>query len=68
MSTFTQFLHKVFPGLESQEEFNEEYLAQSVDTADFERRMHDLEYSGIRHEPFPLRTSVPGASAWRPMW
>ena len=68
MSTFTQFLRKVFPGLESQEELNEDYLGQSVDTADLERRMHDIEYSGIERAPFPLSTSVPGASAWRPMW
>ena len=67
MSTLTQFLHKIFPGLESQEELNEDYLAQSVDTADLERRMHDIEYSGIEREPFPLSTSVPGASGWRPM-
>ncbi len=68
MSTFTQFLHKVFPGLESPEEHNEDYLAQSVDTADLERRMHDIEYSSIERAPFPLSTSVPGASTWRPMW
>ncbi|WP_197033071.1 DUF3563 family protein [Thiomonas sp. FB-Cd] len=42
MSTFIRFLHKAFPGLESQEGLNEDYLAQSVDTADLERRMHDL--------------------------
>ncbi|WP_038167562.1 DUF3563 family protein [Thiomonas sp. FB-Cd] len=68
MSTLTQFLNKIFPGLESQEELNEDYLAQSVDTADLERRMHDIEYSGIEDAPFPLSTSVPGASGWRPMW
>ena len=68
MHTFTQILHKVFPGLESQEELHEGYLAQSVDTADLERRIHDLEYSDIERAPFPVRTSASRAAAWRPLW
>ncbi len=68
MRTVKQFLHKVFPGLASQLERNERYLAQSVDAADLERRQHELENGDLQRAPFLPRATVRGATAWRPMW
>ena len=68
MSTFKQFLQKVFSGLESQEQLDEEYLAKSVDTADLERRIHELEYRGTAHENFPLDAARHGHQGRRLLW
>lgn len=68
MSTFKQWLHKVFSGLESQEQLDEAYLAQSVDASDLERRIHQLEYRGTADENFPLHASVPGFHHRRALW
>ncbi|MHB1670001.1 MAG: DUF3563 family protein [Thiomonas sp.] len=68
MSTFKQFLQKIFSGLESQEQLDEDYLAQSVDVCDLERRIHQLEYRGTARESFPLHASIPGLHHRRALW
>ena len=68
MSTFTQFLHKIFSGIESQEQRDEDYLAQSVDASDLERRIHELEYRGTEHQSFPLHATSPAHQGWRALW
>ena len=68
MSTFNQFLYKIFSGLEAQEQREEDYLAQSVDAADLERRIHELEYGGADHAAFPSHTTSPEVPTWGPLW
>uniref|UniRef100_E6PTE7 Uncharacterized protein n=1 Tax=mine drainage metagenome TaxID=410659 RepID=E6PTE7_9ZZZZ len=68
MSTFKQFLQKVFSGLESQEQLDEDYLAQSVDVCDLERRIHELEYRGSSQESLLLHATVPGHQGRRLLW
>lgn len=43
MSTLRSFLHAILTHTGSQQQLDEAYLAQSVDTCDLERRMRDLE-------------------------
>ncbi|MBX9717023.1 hypothetical protein GALL_282700 [mine drainage metagenome] len=68
MSTFTQFLHKIFSGIESQEQRDEDYLAQSVDASDLERRIHELEYRGTEQQSFPLHAAFPARQGRRALW
>ncbi len=68
MSTIKQWLHKVFSGLESQEQLDEAYLAQSVDACDLERRIHQLEYRAAARDGLPLHASVPGFHHRRALW
>ncbi len=68
MSTFTKFLQKIFSGLESQEQLDEEYLARSVDVCDLERRIHELEYRGNEHESLPLHAAFPGLHSRKALW
>ncbi|MDE2255985.1 MAG: DUF3563 family protein [Betaproteobacteria bacterium] len=68
MTAFKEFFQKVFSGIESQEQLDEDYLAQSVDTADLERRIHDLEYRGTAHDSFPLHAALTGHEGRRFLW
>ena len=68
MTAFKQFLQKIFSGIESQEQLDEDYLAQSVYTADLERRIHDLEYRRTAHDTFPLHPEVTTHEGRRVAW
>ncbi len=68
MTAFKQFLHKIFSGLETQEELDEDYLAQAVDTCDLERRIHELEHRGAGCDDFPLHAAIPGLHSRRASW
>ena len=68
MSAFTKFLQKIFSGLESQEQLDEEYLSRSVDVCDLERRIHELEYRASEHETLPLHAGFPGLHSRKALW
>lgn len=46
MNTFTRFVRRLLPVVQSQRERDDAYLAESVDIYDLERRMREIDQRG----------------------
>lgn len=67
MNLIKRFLEKLLSRVDSHQNADEHYLAQSVDACDFERRIRELELRGSDMQDWTW-ADVPRAQALRMPW